>query len=281
MRIDAHHHLWTLARGDYGWLTPALAPIYRDFDLSDLAPLLSASRIEGTILVQAAPTEAETAFMLGIAEAAEMVRGVVGWIDFDAADAAVRIEALAARRLLVGLRPMVQDIADDDWLLRPALAPLLTTMTRHGLVFDALALPRHLPQLLQVIDRHSDLQFVLDHCAKPHLATGEIAKWKQHISEIAKRPNMVCKLSGLVTEAKADWQVADLRPAVDHVRDCFGSQRLLWGSDWPVVNLAGGYAKWFAAAKTLLADLSSAEKADVFGGNAGRIYLAKRGRRIS
>lgn len=281
MRIDAHHHLWTLARGDYGWLTPALAPIYRDFDLSDLTPLLSTSRIEGTILVQAAPTEAETMFMLGIAEAAEMVRGVVGWIDFDAADAAVRLDALIGRRLLVGLRPMVQDIADDDWLLRPALAPLLTTMTRHGLVFDALVLPRHLPQLLQVIDRHSDLQFVLDHCAKPHLATGEIAKWKRHIAEIAKRPNMVCKLSGLVTEARADWQIADLRPAVDHVLDRFGTRRLLWGSDWPVVNLAGGYDRWFAAAESLLAGLSSAEKADVFGGNAGRIYLAKRGRRIS
>lgn len=281
MRIDAHHHLWTLARGDYGWLTPQLVPIYRDFSLSDLAPHLAKSRIEGTILVQAAPTEAETMFMLGIAEAAEVVRGVVGWIDFDAADAAARIEAMAAQKLLVGLRPMVQDIADDDWLLRPVLAPLLTSMARHGLVFDALALPRHLPRLLEVIDRHSDLQFVLDHCAKPHLATGDIAEWKQHMAEIARRPNMVCKLSGLATEARAGWQLDDLRPAVDHVCDCFGPQRLLWGSDWPVVDLAGGYDRWFAAAETLLADLSAADKADVFGGNAGRIYLAKRGRRIS
>jgi len=281
MRIDAHHHLWTLARGDYGWLTPALAPIYRDFSLPDLAPRLAKSRIDGTILVQAAPSEAETMFMLGIADASEVVRGVVGWIDFDAEDAAARIEALAAHKLLVGLRPMVQDIADDDWLLRLGLAPLLTSMTRHGLVFDALVLPRHLPRLLQVIDRHGDLQFVLDHCAKPHLATGDIAQWKQHIAEIAKRPNIVCKLSGLVTEARADWQVEDLRPAVDHVRDCFTPQRLLWGSDWPVVNLAGGYDRWFAATESLLADLSSGEQADVFGGNAGRIYLAKRGRRIS
>jgi L-fuconolactonase len=281
MRIDSHHHLWTLARGDYGWLTPALAPIYRDFDLSDLVPLLFAGRIDGTILVQAAPTEAETLFLLDIAEKAEPVRGVVGWTDFDAVDAASRIEALAARKLLVGLRPMVQDIADDDWLLRPALAPLLTAMTRHGLVFDALVLPHHLSRLLEVIDRHSDLQFVLDHCAKPYVATGDIAEWKQHIAEIAKRPNMVCKLSGLVTEAGPDWQLADLRPAVDHVLACFGPLRLLWGSDWPVVDLAGGYARWFDAAEALLAELSSAEKADVFGGNAGRIYLAKRGRRIS
>jgi L-fuconolactonase len=280
MRIDAHHHLWTLARGDYGWLTPALAPIHRDFSLADLAPHLAKCRIEGTILVQAAPTEAETMFMLGIAEAAEVVRGVVGWIDFDSADAA-RIDALAARKFLVGLRPMVQDIADDDWLLRPGLAPLLSSMTRHGLVLDALVLPRHLPRLLEVIDRHGDLQFVLDHCAKPHLATGDIAQWKQHTAEIAKRPNVVCKLSGLVTEAKAGWEIADLRPAVDHVHDCFGPQRLLWGSDWPVVNLAGGYDRWFAAIETLLAELPSAEKAEVFGGNAGRIYLARRGRTVS
>jgi L-fuconolactonase len=281
MRIDAHHHLWTLARGDYGWLTPALAPIHRDFSLSDLAPHLAKSGIEGTILVQAAPTEAETMFMLGIAAANEVVRGVVGWIDFDAADAAARIDALAAERLLVGLRPMVQDIADDDWLLRPGLAPLLTSMTRHSLVFDALVLPRHLPRLLEVIDRHGDLQFMLDHCAKPHLADGDIAQWKRYIAEIAKRSNIVCKLSGLATEAKSDWQTADLRPAVDHVRECFGPQRLLWGSDWPVVDLAGGYDRWFAATETLLADLSPAEKADVFGGNAGRIYLVKRGRKIS
>jgi L-fuconolactonase len=279
MRIDAHHHLWTLARGDYGWLTPDLAPIYRDFRLSDLAPHLSASSIEGTILVQAAPTEAETMFLLDIAENAEAVRGVVGWTDFDAADGVARIDALAARNLLVGLRPMVQDIADDDWLLGSALAPLLTAMARCGLVFDALVLPRHLPRLLPVVVRHPDLQFVLDHCGKPLLATGEIATWQRDVALLAQHPNIVCKLSGLVTEAAPDWKIADLRAAVDHVLACFGPRRLLWGSDWPVVNLAGGYAKWFAATDALLADLSADAKADIFGGNAARIYLSSRGRR--
>jgi L-fuconolactonase len=281
MRIDAHHHLWTLARGDYGWLTPELAPIYRDFRLSDLAPHLSAAGIDGTILVQAAPTEAETMFLLNVAETAEVVRGVVGWTDFDAAAGVARIEALAAWNLLVGLRPMVQDIADDDWLLGAALPPLLTAMARNGLVFDALVLPRHLPRLLRVVDRHPDLQFVLDHCGKPPLATGEIARWQRDIALLAEHSNIVCKLSGLVTEAAPDWQIADLRQAVDHVVTCFGPRRLLWGSDWPVVNLAGGYAKWLAAAETLLADLSSDEKADIFGGNAARVYLSTRGRRTS
>jgi L-fuconolactonase len=281
MQIDAHHHLWTLARGDYGWLTPDLAPIYSDFCLSDLAPHLSATHIEGTILVQAAPTEAETMFLLDIAENAEVIRGVVGWTDFDAADGVARIDALAARNLLVGLRPMVQDIDDDDWLLGLALAPLLAAMARNGLVFDALVLPRHLPRLLRVISRHPDLEFVLDHCGKPRLSNGDIATWQRDIALLAQHPNIVCKLSGLVTEAAPDWQIGDLRQAVDHVRACFGPQRMVWGSDWPVVNLAGGYAKWFAAAEALLADLSEHEKADVFGGNAARIYLSGRGRRTS
>src|SRR6202043_2864938 len=156
-----------------------LTPIYRDFALPDLEPHLAAAGIEGTILVQAAATEAETKFLLDIAEAAEVVRGVVGWTDFDAGDGAARIDALGARKLLVGLRPMVQDIADDDWLLRPALAPQLKAMAKAGLIFDALVKPRHLPRLLQVVDRHPDLTFVLDHCAKPHLAAGEIATWKR------------------------------------------------------------------------------------------------------
>jgi L-fuconolactonase len=278
MRIDAHHHVWTLARGDYGWLTPALAPIYRDFDLSDLAPHVAAAGIKGTILVQAAPTEAETRFLLDVAEKADVVHGVVGWIDFDTGDALARIDALAARKLLVGLRPMVQDIADDDWLLGPHLVRLLTAMAAHDLVFDALVLPRHLPRLLQVVCRHPELQFVLDHFGKPHLATGDIADWRRDIALLATQPNVVCKLSGLATEAAEDWQVADLRQAVDHALACLGPQRMLWGSDWPVVNLAGGYEKWHAAAETLLADLSADEKAAVFGGNAARVYLAKRGR---
>ena len=278
MRIDAHHHLWKLSRGDYGWLTPDLEPIYRDFTLADLAPHLAAAGIAGTILVQAAPTEAETMFLLDIAGSAEAVRGVVGWTNFDATDAEARIEALAARQLLVGLRPMVQDIPDDDWLSRPALAPLLAALARHQLVFDALVFPRHLARLTHVVDRHPDLQFVLDHCAKPQLAIGEIEAWRNDIAVLAERDNVVCKLSGLVTEARPDWQVADLRGAFDHVLSCFGPQRVLWGSDWPVVNLAGGYPQWLAATETLLAELSPDERADVFGGAARRIYLSQRGR---
>jgi len=261
-------------------LTPALAPIHRDFSLADLAPHLAVADIQGTILVQAAPTEAETMFLLDIAAKAQVVRGVVGWTDFDAADGGARIDVLAAHKLLVGLRPMVQDIPDDDWLLRPALAPLLAAMARNSLVFDALVLPRHLPRLLRLADDHPGVQFVLDHCAKPRLATGEIADWQGDVALLAERPNIVCKLSGLATEAAMGWQITDLRKAVDHVVTCFGTDRLMWGSDWPVVNLAGGYEKWFAATEALLADLSANEKAAIFGDNAARIYLSSRGRNV-
>jgi L-fuconolactonase len=139
-------------------------------------------------------------------------------------------------------------------------------------------LPRHLSRLIQVVDRHPDLQFVLDHFAKPHLASGDIAAWKQDITRLAERPNIVCKLSGLVTEAAADWKVADLSEAVDHVIARFTPRRMLWGSDWPVVNMAGGYARWFAASETLLSSLSSDERAAIYGDNAARIYLSSRGR---
>ncbi|MCC8942516.1 amidohydrolase family protein [Bradyrhizobium sp. Arg68] len=281
MRIDAHHHVWRLSRADYGWLTENLAPIYRDFGLPDLMPHLAAAGIDGTILVQAAPTEAETAFLLDVAKGDDLVRGVVGWIDFDADDAAARVDAVAERDLLVGLRPMVQDIADDDWLLREELTAPLEAMAQYDLVFDALVLPRHLPRLVELVDRHPDLQFVLDHFGKPQLASGDIAAWKDDVATLAARANIVCKLSGLATEAAPGWQVADLREAVDHALACFGPQRTLWGSDWPVVNLAGGYAQWFAASETLLADLSSDARDAIFGGNAARVYLSSRGRPTS
>ncbi|MDR3532062.1 MAG: amidohydrolase family protein [Rhodopila sp.] len=273
--IDAHHHVWRLARGDYAWLTPALAPIHRDFGLDDLAPHLARHGIEATILVQAAPTEAETAFLLDIAERNTGVAGMVGWANFEAPNAAERVAALAENRLLVGLRPMVQDIADDDWLLRDDLVPALNAMVRHRLVFDALVLPRHLPPLLRVVDRHPDLSVVLDHLGKPHIAAGTLDPWRADLARLSERPNVVCKLSGMATEARPDWHSDDLRPYVDHLLACFGPDRIMWGSDWPVVNLAGGYDRWREAAQSLV---PKAAWAAIFGGTAERIYLSNRGR---
>lgn len=278
MRIDAHQHFWSLARGDYGWLTPALGPIYRDFGPADLAPLLAVHGIERTILAQAAPTEAETAYLLEIAAKTPFVAGVVGWTDFDAPDVAERIATLAADPLLVGLRPMVQDIADDNWLARPELAPAFEALAAHKLVFDALLKPRHIPAMLTVLERHPDLACVIDHGAKPDLVSGDLAGWRDGMNALAAHPRLTCKLSGLVTEAGPDWTVETLRPVVAHLLATFGPERLIFGSDWPVVTLRASYAQWFEAAETLLANLSEAQRIAVFGGNARKLYLSQRGR---
>jgi L-fuconolactonase len=276
--IDAHQHFWRIDRGDYGWLTPALAPIYRDFMPDDLAPLLARHGIGGTILVQAAPTVAETRFMLEIAHATPFVRGVVGWVDFEAVDAVDMILELAADPLLVGLRPMVQDIADDDWLLRPSLESALAMMARRGLVFDALVLPRHLPRLKTVIERYPDLTVVVDHGSKPRIRDKQREPWASDLAAIAAMPGVACKLSGLVTEAAADWQSSDVRPYTQHILNIFGPQRVMFGSDWPVVNLAGGYDRWRETALGLMAHLVAPERAAILGETARRIYLTRRGR---
>lgn len=270
MRIDAHHHVWRVDRGDYGWLTPDL-PIHRDYGLDDLRPLLG--DIAGTVLVQAAPTEAETAFMLDVAQAsAGLVRGVVGWTDLRAADATDRILTLAEEPLLKGLRPMLQDIADTEWILRPEVAPALHAMARSGLRFDALVESRHLPVLLRLSEAHPDLSIVIDHGAKPNIASQAFDPWASGIARLAQETASVCKLSGLVTEAEANWGLDDLRPYVDHLLATFGAERLMWGSDWPVVNEAGGYAAWRAAAEALTDALSAQDRELIFGGTAAAFY---------
>lgn len=278
MRIDAHQHVWTLARGDYDWPTPALKPIFRDFGMVDLEPFLATHGIDATILVQVVQTEAETAFMLETARANERIAGVVGWTDFDSPDAPQKIARLAEEKLLVGLRPMVHNIADDEWMLAPTVGRALEAMQAEGLVLDMPALPRHLPRLLVIADRHPDLPIVVDHLAKPFIAAQKLDPWRADMAALAARPNIFCKLSGMVTEAAPDWSVEDLRPYAEHVMGVFGPARILWGSDWPVVDLAGGYSRWLLAAETLTADLSADERAAIFGGTAERVYLRQRGR---
>jgi L-fuconolactonase len=278
MRIDSHQHFWKLSRGDYGWLTPDKGPIYRDFGPADLAPIRVRNAIDRTIIVQAAPTIAETQYMLEIAAAEPSVAGVVGWVDFEADDAPDRIAELARDRLLVGLRPMVHDIADDDWLLRADIAPALRATASAGLVFDALVRPRHLSRVLVVADQHPDLQIVVDHGAKPFIRERRLDPWRADIAALAARPNIACKLSGLANESRPDWAARDLAPYVDHLLAAFGPARLMWGSDWPVVDLAGGYDRWLAAATETTAGLADADRDAIFGGTAQRIYLSRRGR---
>ena len=272
LRIDAHHHLWRLARGDYGWLTPDLAAIHRDFGVEDIQPLLKHAGIDRTILVQAAPTPAETDYLLDIAARSSLIAGVVGWADFETPDAADQIAPLAARPKLKGLRPMIQDIEDDAWMLRSALEPAITAMTANGLTFDALLKPRHLQILLRFADRYPALGIVIDHAAKPDIASGDIAGWARDIRAVAAQTPATCKLSGLMTEARPGCSVEDLRPVFDILIEAFGAERLMWGSDWPVLNLNGAYEVWHDAARALTRDLPALDQDRIFGGTAEAFY---------
>ena len=277
MRIDAHQHYWSVAYDDYGWLQPtaALRPIHRDFAPHDLRPWLDRAGIDATVLVQAAPSEAETQRLLGCAaQPASRVAGVVGWCDLLQPRAPERIEQLARESpLLKGLRPMLQDLPDPRWVLQPQLRPALRAMVDHGLVFDALVKgDAQLQALCEFAPAHPALTIVLDHAGKPPIATGPIDRWAAAIALLAQLPNVWCKLSGLITEAGADWSAARLQPWVDVLVDRFGPRRLIWGSDWPVLNLAGDYAAWWQASEQLLRTLAAAERDAVFGLNAVRCY---------
>ena len=271
-RIDAHQYFWRLLRGDYGWLRPGLGPIHRNFMPEDLEPLLRKAGISGTVLVQAAPTEAETHFMLSLARDHAFIEGVVGWVDFEAADAPARIARLAADPKLRGLRPMIQDLPDDDWMLRPELDAAFRALIQHGIVFDALVLPRHLANLSELLARHPGMATIIDHCAKPAIAAADLAGWGGDMRRLAAETDAYCKLSGLVTEAGAGWSVETLRPCVELVLDSFGPDRLIWGSDWPVCLLAADYASWLEATHVLLRDCTEGERDAILGGNAIRAY---------
>lgn len=273
-RVDSHQHFWRRDRGDYTWLTSDLGPIYRDYLPGDLAPQLATAGVGSTILVQAAATVEETRFMLSLARENEFIAGVVGWADFESLDAPDTIAGLAADARLVGLRPMIQDIADPDWMLRDDLAPAFEAMVDHGLVFDALVKPRHLSNLRELASRYPDLSMVLDHGAKPPLsqtAPRELTQWKLDIAALARETPIVCKLSGLVTEA-GSADAAVLTESTGHLLEHFGPRRLLWGSDWPVCELVCTYAQWCRTTDLLLAQLGHAERALIYSDNARTTY---------
>jgi L-fuconolactonase len=250
--IDAHFHIWQLARGDYGWLTPAMGRIHRDVSLDDWRAVSQPCGVTAGIVVQAAPTQAETHYLLQQAERAPDVLGVVGWVDMLAPDAAARITTLAAHPKLKGLRPMLQDLPDPDWILQPALAPAFDAMLASDLAFDALVRPAHLSRIRTLARRYPALRIVVDHAAKPALATGQWQPWADDLAALAAAPQVVCKLSGVWTEAAPGASADTLAPCMHHVLDCFGADRVLWGSDWPVLERAGDYAAWHAAATGML-----------------------------
>jgi len=275
--IDAHHHLWKLSRADYGWIgegrNPAVASIEHDYLVDDYQSLAATNGIIGSIAVQAAPTVAETRWLLEQAHISDgLIRGVVGWIDMAQPDAPAVLYDLAQDRLLRGIRPMLQDIADVDWVLQPKLVPALRAVMELDLSFDLLVRPVHLKTALELLTRHPDLRSVVDHAGKPDIANGMWQPWADDIRRIARETSAYCKLSGLVTEARAAWKPDDLSRYADHVLECFGAERVLWGSDWPVMLLNAAYSDWLAAAKRFIELQSAAERSAIFHDNAIRFY---------
>nr|WSX73674.1 amidohydrolase family protein [Streptomyces sp. NBC_00899]WSX80263.1 amidohydrolase family protein [Streptomyces sp. NBC_00899] len=274
MRIDAHHHLWDLTRRPQPWLTgPELDPIARSFALAELEPLLAEHGIDATVVVQSSSSLDETRELLALAaESGGRIAGVVGWADLT--DPALADVLASLTGPLVGIRHQVQDEPDPWWLARAAVRRGLATVAAAGLAYDLLVTPRELPAALETAAALPDLRFVLDHAAKPHIASGGWEPWAAQIAALAALPNVTCKLSGLVTEATwSGWEPADLLPYARHVLDVFGPSRVLFGSDWPVCTLAASYGEVLALAEAASADLSPSDRSSLFGETASRVYV--------
>lgn len=273
LRVDGHQHFWSLERDDYGWLTPDLAPLYRDFGPAHLAPLLAEAGVHKTILVQAAASVDETRYLLSIAERHDFVAGVVGWIDMESGAAAPGLlSSLAQHPKFVGIRPVIQAIEDPAWINKTELKVAVESLVEHSLCFDALVKSVHLPYLLKFLGSHPDLKAVVDHGARPDIASAEWQPWADGVSAIAERTSALCKLSGLITEAGALQTYEDLVPYMDHLLESFGPERLIWGSDWPVLNLGGDYQGWHRASSAWLSALTDQERTSIQGGNAAKFY---------
>lgn len=274
--IDAHHHLWDPATADYPWLTGDLAPIRRRFGPEDLAPHLLAAGVDRTILVQTRSSLAETRDFLSTAAAAPFIAGVIGWVDLTdpgVGDTLAELRAGPAGDLLVGIRHQVQDEPDPDWLLRADVGRGLAAVADAGLAYDLLVRPRELPAALAVARTLPGTRFVLDHLAKPPIASGELEPWAGLLAELQPLEHVAVKVSGLVTEADwTGWTVADLEPYLDVAMRSVGPERLVFGSDWPVCLLAASYEEVVGAIRTLTAGLGVVERAAIFGATAARVY---------
>ncbi|MFI5226499.1 MAG: amidohydrolase family protein [Candidatus Limnocylindrales bacterium] len=274
MRVDAHHHTWDLATGMYRWPTPAEGPIFRTIEVDEIEPHLSAAGIDRTVLVQAANDTRETETMLRAADARAWIGAVVGWVPLERpSDATGYLDAFCRHRRFRGVRHLIHNEADPDWIVQPAVLDGLAMLEERGLAYDVVAVyPDHLRHVPALAGRFPTLTLVIDHLAKPPFGTDRMADWAALLTASADHPNVVAKVSGLDTAAGPGWSADTLRPAVDVAFDVFGADRLMFGSDWPVSELGGGYERVFAATEELLADRSAEEREAVLGGTASRVY---------
>ena len=277
MIIDSHHHFWDPKGRDYPWMKgDILDPIRRRFDQDDFEPLLKQHGVDGTVIVQTVSDIAESTEFLAVADSWNRIKGVVGWVDLASKDVAAQIDFLKRSpggEKLVGIRHQVHDEPDLEWLLRPDVLNGISECNKAGLVYDLLLKEPHMPAAIACVDKLPDVQFVVDHISKPRIVDAEMNPWYELIGQLAQRPNVYCKISGMVTEANwNEWTVEDFQPYFNRVLEVFGANRLMYGSDWPVCMIAGDYAKIINLAKVLATSLSQEEKDSLFGKTAINFY---------
>ena len=276
MRIDAHQHFWNYSAAEYPWIGAGLERLARDYLPSDLEPLLAAKQIDGSVAVQARQSVEESLWLLALAKAHPLVKGVIGWVDLRSDRVGDELRVLAANPTFVGVRHVVQDEPDPRFVLGEGFIRGLRQLRQHGLTYDLLLYPSQLPAAVELVALLPEQPFVVDHLAKPRIATGEIADWDRDIRAIARHENVCCKVSGMVTEAvRQGWRRDDFTPYLDVVLEAFGPERLMFGSDWPVCLLAGEYADVAAIPRDYFSRLSATEQRMVWGDTAARFYGLK------
>lgn len=273
MRIDGHQHFWRASRGDYHWMNESVGILCRDYMPEDLHPILARHRIDRTVLVQAAQTVAETDFLLELAAQYEFIAGVVGWLDMDSPEFAQQFARYRMNPKFIGLRPMLQDIPDLSWILRPQVLRSLQIVADDDFPFEFLTYTRHLPFVLEALDKVPLRRAVIDHISKPEIAKRMIEPWRSLMAELADR-GLYCKLSGMATEDdRHNWSAQSLRPYIQHAVDCFGWDRIIFGSDWPVCLLAGSYDEVVSALTAALGNqMDDDAERNLFGENAKKFY---------
>jgi L-fuconolactonase len=273
MKIDAHHHFWTYDRVEYGWIDDAMQVIRRDFLPEHLAAEIAAAGVEGVVSVQARQNLVETRWLLDFAAQHDFIKGVVGWVELVSPRVGDELERLAANPKLKSVRHVVQGEPDDNFILRDDFNRGIRELKRFQLAYDILIFERHLPQTIRFVDAHPDQVFVLDHMAKPRIKDDVFEPWNRNLRELARRPNVYCKASGMVTEADyGAWTEAQLRRYFDAALEAFGPKRLMFGSDWPVGLVACGYARWHQLVSGWIGQLSAAEQERILGGTAVEAY---------
>jgi L-fuconolactonase len=273
VRIDAHHHLWKYSNHEYPWISDTMTALRRNFLTEDLKRELQDAAIDACISVQARQTLQETEWLLDIADHHQFIKGVVGWVPLIDETICDQLERIAARPKLVGVRHVLHDEPDDFYILREDFNRGIGVLKNFDLAYDILVFERHLPQTIQFVDQHPKQRFILDHIAKPRIKENILSPWRENIFELAKRRNVYCKLSGLLTEANwKSWTERDLEPYFDIVLEAFRPERLMFGSDWPVVTLASGYKRWVDTVSRLISRLSVNEQSRIFGGTAEEAY---------